>query len=624
MALRKRPIAAGVAAFFFSSWAAALGLGEIQLNSALNEPLDAEIRLHNTGELGDTEILAGLASAEDFANAGLERELILSDLDFRLDFTSGSPVLRVTSQRPIREPYLDFLVDVQWPSGRVLREYTLLLDLPVFSGDRARPVTAPSPSMPPAQSPGRRAVDPAPEPSPMADWGDEPEPLPSGEEYQVGAGDTLWRIASRLPGEASVHRKMAAIQRLNPDAFIAGNINLLRAGQVLRLPDYGEVANLADGAPAATEVAAPDPAAATDRAEALAPQLSASDRDSGGEAAAPAPAPGRLKLSAIDPNTANESDLLTPATASPGAGGGEALRGELALIQDELARTQRENVELKDRLSNLEEQLGTLQQLVVLEDGDLRAAQLAAAAGGQDADNQDGGATAPEQNRKTESQSDKGWFDTVSSYLAYIVGFVVVLIGVLVALVLRKRGREVDQDDDYFPVSSRQEAPPRAERREPEAAPVSSVDDIALREDDQFFTAPAAATAVPAAKVVADEIEPLVEPSLAPEPAAPARPAPAASTEIEDLELDLSEFELDDVREEPAAPATPAAGSLDDLNLDDFDFGDTDEGDTQLELAQAYLDMGDNAGAREILQEVMESGNDQQKAKAQALLAQLH
>src|SRR5690606_20184200 len=364
MALRKRPIAAGVAAFFFSSWAAALGLGEIQLNSALNEPLDAEIRLHNTGELGDTEILAGLASAEDFANAGLERELILSDLDFRLDFTSGSPVLRVTSQRPIREPYLDFLVDVQWPSGRVLREYTLLLDLPVFSGDRARPVTAPSPSMPPAQSPGRRAVDPAPEPSPMADWGDEPEPLASGEQYQVGAGDTLWRIASRLPGEASVHRKMAAIQRLNPDAFIAGNINLLRAGQVLRLPDYGEVANLADPAPA--EVTAPDIAGAPDSAEALAPQLSASDRD-GGEPAAEAPAPGRLKLSAIDPNTANESDLLTPATATPGVGGGgEALRGELELIQDELARTQRENVELKDRLANLEDQLGTLQQMVVL------------------------------------------------------------------------------------------------------------------------------------------------------------------------------------------------------------------------------------------------------------------
>src|SRR5690606_37363413 len=178
----------------------------------------------------------GLASAEDFANAGLERELILSDLDFRLDFSSGTPVLRVTSQRPIREPYLDFLVDVQWPSGRVLREYTLLLDLPVFSGDAARGAATAATSMPPPQSPRQRAVDPAPEPSPMADWGDEPEPLASGEQYQVGAGDTLWRIASRLPGEASVHRKMAAIPRLNPDAFIAGNITLLPAVQVLRLP----------------------------------------------------------------------------------------------------------------------------------------------------------------------------------------------------------------------------------------------------------------------------------------------------------------------------------------------------------------------------------------------------
>ena len=618
MALRKRPIAAGVAAFFFSSWAAALGLGEIQLNSALNEPLDAEIRLVNTGELGETEILAGLASAEDFASAGMERELILSDLVFRLDFATGSPVLRVTSQRPIREPYLDFLVDVQWPSGRVLREYTLLLDLPVFSGNTAPQARPVSRAAPPAARPV--AAD---EPSPMAAWGDEPEPLASGEEYPVGAGDTLWRIASRLPGEASVHRKMAAIQRLNPDAFIGGDINLLKAGQVLRLPDYGDVAEQGEADP--SSLAGPSYGSAdadSDRSEALAPQLSASARDAAAPAA-DAPAPGRLKLSAIDPNTANESDLLTPTegTSGSGGGGGDALRGELQLIQDELARTQRENVELKDRLSNLEEQLSTMQQLVALDDGDLRAAQLAAA-GRQDAATSD--VAAGDQPRKTETKTDKGWFDTVSSYLAYIVGLLVVLIGVVVALVLRKRGRDVDQDDDYFPVSSRQEPTVATERRQPEPAPVASVDDIALRDDDQFFTAPPAAPAAPAPKVVADEIEPLVEPSLEPEPIAPVGRAPEVGDDIEDLELDLSEFELDEGREEGAAPAAPPARGLDDLNLDDFDFGDSDEGDTQLELAQAYLDMGDNAGAREILQEVLESGDSQQKAKAEALLARLN
>src|SRR5690606_38499162 len=112
MALRKRPMAAGVAALFFSSclfssWIAALGLGKVELHSALNEPLDAVIRLDHTAELGEAEIIAGLASAQDFAAAGIDRELILSDLAFKLDFSDpANPLLRITSHKPIREPYL--------------------------------------------------------------------------------------------------------------------------------------------------------------------------------------------------------------------------------------------------------------------------------------------------------------------------------------------------------------------------------------------------------------------------------------------------------------------------------------------------------------------------------------
>src|SRR5690554_201729 len=134
MVLRTRPLAIGVAVLLFSSWAVAVGLGEIQLHSALNEPLDAEIRLHNLGDLTESEILAGLASASEFTRAGLDREAILSELSFSLDLSNpAAPLLRVNSKRAIREPYLDFLVDVRWPSGRLLREYTLLLDLPVYA-----------------------------------------------------------------------------------------------------------------------------------------------------------------------------------------------------------------------------------------------------------------------------------------------------------------------------------------------------------------------------------------------------------------------------------------------------------------------------------------------------------
>src|SRR5690606_35261440 len=237
MALRKRPIAAGIAALLLSGYVSALGLGEIRLNSALNEPLDAEIPLLNIGELSEAEIIAGLASRSDFDNAGVERELILSGLLFNLDFAApGGPVLRVFSQKPIREPYLDFLVDVQWPAGRLLREYTLLLDLPVYAGGTftKKKASAPVASASARQSGSRHTQGAA-----SSNYGSSSTLVAGDEQYVVKEGDTLWRLASSLQSSDSVHQRMAGIQQLNPDAFINGDINLLKKGAVLRFPAAG-------------------------------------------------------------------------------------------------------------------------------------------------------------------------------------------------------------------------------------------------------------------------------------------------------------------------------------------------------------------------------------------------
>lgn len=654
MALRKRPMAAGVAALFFSSclfssWIAALGLGKVELHSALNEPLDAVIRLDHTAELGEAEIIAGLASAQDFAAAGIDRELILSDLAFKLDFSDpANPLLRITSHKPIREPYLDFLVDVQWPTGRVLREFTLLLDLPVVAANDAARATT-SAGVPASAERERAAAAPSPVPAaPVGHRGDRPSaagtPVVPGRDYPVGTGDTLWNIAARLPGDEPVRLKMAAIQQLNPTAFIDGDSGRLRHGHVLRIPAMGANSSRPAGepgsAPGLADTPAPEPPQGT-----------------GGHALSAV----RGNAVSEQANAASEADLV-PGVAAPGSG---VSREEWRRIRDELARTHEENTELKGRLGKLEEQLAGLRELMALDDRSpaipVAAVEVAdtASGGGEEAP---GAVVAmPAAAPPTVAvEAGRDWPAAVGSYLVFIFGLLVVLIGALVIAALRRRERladRYDQDNDYLPVQGRSGGPDMPERER--APPASSLDDIDLHEDDDIFARPADTAAeirslfvdddpaaggvpdsFPAADVTGEAFSPeppwRQAPAEAPFSDAPVagRPVPAAQSpaapvpsaddsEVEDLELDLSELELDDIlNDHGAAPATGAAIDAP-LDLDDFDFGDADQGDTQLELAEAYLDMGDHGGAREILQEVLAAGSDEQKTRAEALLARL-
>src|SRR5690606_23105067 len=107
------------------------------VKSSLNQPLEAEIELVSVRDLGQAEILPALAKPSDFEKAGVERVQFLSDLKFNVVFKdSNKAVIRLTSNRPVREPFLNFLVEVVWPNGRLLREYALLIDPPMFTSDR--------------------------------------------------------------------------------------------------------------------------------------------------------------------------------------------------------------------------------------------------------------------------------------------------------------------------------------------------------------------------------------------------------------------------------------------------------------------------------------------------------
>ena len=238
-----------------ASQAAALGLGEIELDSALNERLDAEIELLDASGLLPTEILVSLASNEDFKRVGVERFFFLTDLRFEVTYGSGGgATVQVTSSRPISEPYLNFIVEVMWPSGRLLKEYIVLLDPPTFSQAPAPPVSAPTTPAPVGRTAGRiersqpaRSVDqvrvvPARQREPQSS-----SPVADDGNYRMtDRNDTLWTIASdtRASGTVTVQQHMLAIQRLNPRAFIRNNINLLKAGYVLRLPSEREALSL--------------------------------------------------------------------------------------------------------------------------------------------------------------------------------------------------------------------------------------------------------------------------------------------------------------------------------------------------------------------------------------------
>ena len=226
-----------------------LGLGEIRLGSALNEPLSAEIDLvaATPDELGALQ--AQLASRELFQRYGLDRPAYLDSLEFRVGRgQDGRSVLLVRSRDAIGEPFVSFLVDVSWPRGRLLREYTVLLDPPVYAsqGDQAAPAAIDAPRAESAPGPAATSPEAGTTSEPAAA---EPGPAPeSPSAYRVETGDTLYEIAGSLaPGDRSTtNRMMIGIFRANPAAF-RDNINVLRAGAILRVPTADELSAIGAG-----------------------------------------------------------------------------------------------------------------------------------------------------------------------------------------------------------------------------------------------------------------------------------------------------------------------------------------------------------------------------------------
>jgi pilus assembly protein FimV len=347
----------------------ALGLGDIHLLSSLNAPLDAEIEIIDVAPDENNTVQVQLASRDTFAKNGLDWPALMSGVSVKTVRTSdGRQIIKLKSNDPISDPFLTFLVEVNWSHGHLVREFTVLLDPPVYapqsqvaaapvatpsvgSGTREGAIArtepgAPAPSAPesaPATAPARTAAPGSGEAGSSA----------AGSTRVVRPGDTLSHIAAGVAGaDATTPRArawMVAIYQANPQAF-EQNMNLLRSGAVLRIPDAATAAAIS-----------PADALATIRSQAAAWHASAPSTSQSAGGTPAAQQPGRLKL--VTPSQGAAAGGVTP--GSPGS----------------------EVTALQGKVKDLEGQLAEQKRLLDLKSADLARmqAQLAAKQGGASA-----------------------------------------------------------------------------------------------------------------------------------------------------------------------------------------------------------------------------------------------
>ncbi len=362
--VRRLALVTAFVCLLLPSLVSALGVGNIETRSALNEPLDARIPLISARSDDIESLQVRLAPVEAFERVGLDRPFHLSQLTFDVVTDDGpQPYIRVRTQNPVREPFIAFLVEVRWSGGRLLREYTMLLDPPVHTPRE----TAPPPRM---ADPAPSVEQPAERPGPGTAPGrpatrDRVAEVPArASEYgPVQRNETAWDVAlaTRPDDSVTVHQMMMALVRANPNAFIDGNVNNLRAGAILRVPDRAEIQSMS-AAESRREFArhvdewragrSPAPAAEPPSEEAVAQR----EDD------------GRLQVMAAgesdgDDATASVLDEDLEATPENMA----RMRRELLASQEETADLRSQNQELQRMTEEMRQRVEALERLVDLD-----------------------------------------------------------------------------------------------------------------------------------------------------------------------------------------------------------------------------------------------------------------
>lgn len=371
--------------------ALAAGLGKLTVTSTLGQPFRGEIDLLAVDKKDLGSLRAGFASHEAFKEAKIERSPVLSVMRFSVEQKkNGDPYLKITSAKPVEEPFLDMLIELDWPSGRLVREYTVLLDPPGYGEPQAAvaPVVVETPAAKPEAA--KPVEAPAFDKKPLGRA--EAKEKPAAETYgPVKKGENLAGIASALkPESVSLEQMLVALFQSNKRAFAGNNMNRLKAGQILRVPEAAQAAELEKGEAVkevkahaadwhayrqklAAAVAEAKPAQ-EEAKQAAGGKITAAVEDKA--AAAKEPAKDVLKLS--------KSEGLgggAPAGVA-GAGGKEmqAMKDQLHAMQEEATAKEKAIKEANQRISELEKNIREMQKLLELKNQSLADLQKQAAA----------------------------------------------------------------------------------------------------------------------------------------------------------------------------------------------------------------------------------------------------
>jgi len=352
----------------------ALGIGDIRLHSALNQTLNAEIPLVTSANDDVSGMKVTLASPEAFARAGIERHYSL----FKLRFTpqqsaDGSYVIKVTSSESIREPFLNFMIEVYWPQGRLQREFTVLLDPPAsypendlasnelpeaqtYQRSYERPIQRQAVAEPVRPRVRRPITVPSATEAPAAPA----EPIAiTGTQYgPINRNETLWSIAQQFNQDASISQQkmLTALYKANPQAFYKNNINALKAGETITIPDRETIIRLT-GAPSGPQ---------TLRSTANRPQ-SPKREETGLASNEPAgDSQGQLKLLAPSASKTKEEAA---------ASGTKGKTPEELALETTAEAVKHENEEIRKRLADFDQKLSAMQRLLTLKDEQIATLQ---------------------------------------------------------------------------------------------------------------------------------------------------------------------------------------------------------------------------------------------------------
>ena len=484
----------------------ALGVGDIELHSALNQPLNAEIRLLSATPAEIQGLTVALAPEAAFARAGVDRLTLLNQLRFKVvQKPNGSYSIKVTSTQPIREPFLDFLVEVNWPTGRFIREYTVLLDFPVLEGSKPAPIDAPvtpsptkSPdamSMPDVTPSGAAITEPEAENIPPV-TGDAKKKseasaspaaaiTPRKQTQQVTSqataqsdgrygptqrSDTLWDIALKMRPDPSLSpaQIMVALAKNNPQAFFGDNVNNLMAGYILRLPPTDQIRAIPKDN-AVREIAEQyQQWLNVPRGSMAIPSTSGASSETaedGPQSDKRTPS-AQLKLATPGTGTANVKTGVPGGHGKPSPDDSSdvaALRKELTIALEAVDANRQQNAELRSRMAQLEQQLASMKRLLELKDGNLAAMQnnntaapaatQSAGTPAQPATSAPLATTATPTATPTEPQEETDLLGTLMGnpqQLGLLIGGFLLISALAWAIVRRRRQSAIDSADESF------------------------------------------------------------------------------------------------------------------------------------------------------------------------------